>query len=238
MRVPAIRGVIARRILANYRIDAEVMSRALPAPFKPMLVGGYAIGGICLIRLSGIRPKGLKLPLTFASENAAHRIAVQWQNDGETRQGVYVPRRDSNSWLNTMVGGRFFPGIQHRASFSNVEEAPFFSVTMDSNDGNAHVHVAGTVAEALPNKSVFDSLDHASDFFRLGSLGYSPASGNRRYDGIELQCDHWKVEPMDIESVRSSYFDDKQMFPSGSTTFDNALLMRDIPHEWHSSPQM
>ena len=52
MRLPAISGIIDRRILANYRIDPEVMAKALPSPFRPQLVNGWAIGGICLIRLT------------------------------------------------------------------------------------------------------------------------------------------------------------------------------------------
>lgn len=63
MRIPVIRGVIDRRILANFRIDPEVMARVLPPPFRPKLAGGYAIGGICLIRLVGIRPRFLPVPL-------------------------------------------------------------------------------------------------------------------------------------------------------------------------------
>jgi len=54
MRIPVIQGVIERRILANFRIDAEVLARVLPAPFRPKLVAGYGVGGICLIRLRAI----------------------------------------------------------------------------------------------------------------------------------------------------------------------------------------
>ena len=44
----------------------------------------------------------------------------------------------------------------------------------------------------------------------------------------------WKVEPLAMSSVRSSYFDDATVFPAGSIEFDCALLMRGIEHEWHS----
>lgn len=49
------------------------------------------------------------------SENAAHRIAVEWDFEGKTFEDVYIPRRDTNSFFNTLVGGRLFPGIHHRA---------------------------------------------------------------------------------------------------------------------------
>jgi hypothetical protein len=38
MSVTAIRGVIERRILANYRIDSAAVARSLAAPFRPKLV--------------------------------------------------------------------------------------------------------------------------------------------------------------------------------------------------------
>ena len=48
----------------------------------------------------------------------------------------------------------------------------------------------------------------------------------------------WKVSVLVVDSVRSAYFDDKSIFPSGSIDFDHALLMRDIVHEWHSEPSL
>ena len=54
MKIPTIRGVIDRRILANFRIDADRMAAALPAPFVPQLHQGWAVGGICLIRLKQV----------------------------------------------------------------------------------------------------------------------------------------------------------------------------------------
>ena len=41
------------------------------------------------------------------------------------------------------------------------------------------------------------------------------------------------LEPLDVESVSSSYFDDASRFPKGTVDFDCALLMQGIPHEWH-----
>ena len=41
MKLPAIRGVIDRRILANYRIDAEYMAKALPEPFSSKVGEGF-----------------------------------------------------------------------------------------------------------------------------------------------------------------------------------------------------
>jgi hypothetical protein len=238
MRLPAISGIIDRRILANYRVDPDRMAAALPSPFRPQLVNGYAIGGICLIRLKRVRPKRLPIPWGIGSENAAHRIAVEWDAGGETKQGVYIPRRDTNSRLNSFAGGRVFPGIHHHARFTVEENGDHYSVAMASDDGGANVHVSGSVVPAISNSSVFKSLESASDFFELGSLGYSDTNTEGKFDGLELKCEKWHVESLNVDTIQSSYFEDQSRFPSGSVEFDCALLMRDIDHEWHGHPDL
>ena len=214
------------------------MATALPPPFRPQIVDGYAIGGICLIRLKRVRPKLLPIPWGIGSENAAHRIAVEWDSDGQTLHGVYIPRRDTNSMLNSFAGGRIFPGIHHHAKFTVVENDDHCSVTMASDDGVTQVHVSGSVVSVIPDSSVFDSLGSASLFFELGSLGYSDNKTTGKFDGLELQCENWHVESLKVDSIQSSYFEDQSRFPSGSVEFDCALLMRDIVHEWHGRPDL
>ena len=77
MQIPVIRGIIDRRILVNFRVNPDVLARFLPAPFRPKLVNGAGMAGVCLIRLKNIRPRFLPSFLGISSENAAHRIAVE-----------------------------------------------------------------------------------------------------------------------------------------------------------------
>src|SRR5215469_18843154 len=78
MQIPTLFGVIKRRFLINFRVQPEVMKGILPPPFELKLHRGYAIAGICLIRLESIRPWGLPGFIGLSGENAAHRVAVQW----------------------------------------------------------------------------------------------------------------------------------------------------------------
>lgn len=80
MRIPTITGVIDRRILINYQVEAEVLQRFLPTPFRPLTVAGKGIAGICLIRLKQIRPKGMPAWMGIGSENGAHRNALLMEN--------------------------------------------------------------------------------------------------------------------------------------------------------------
>jgi hypothetical protein len=75
----------------------------------------------------------------------------------------------------------------------------------------------------------------ASEFFERGSLGYSATTRPGEFDGMELQSFGWRVEPVSVTRVESSFFEDRARFPAGSIEFDSALLMRDIPVIWHRS---
>jgi hypothetical protein len=238
MHVPAIRRTIDRRILVNYRLDPSAASRVLPAEFRPKLLRGYAIAGICLIRLKHMRPAWLRLPIGAGSENAAHRIAVEWQQNDGIHEGVFIPRRDSNSRFNQLVGGRFFPGFHHHARFDINETVDRINVGFESDDRTASVRIAARTAEALPNDSIFTTLDEASRFFEAGAIGYSATRDVSRFDGLELRCTRWSIHPLAVDAVRSSYFENESMLPKGSVQFDCALLMRDIDHEWHSKEQI
>ena len=238
MKIPVIRGIIDRRILVNYRVDPGILRRLLPEPFHPKLVKNVGVAGVCLIRLNHIRPTALPTVVGISSENAAHRIAVEWEEDGQKREGVYIPRRDTSSRLNTILGGRLFPIIHHHASFDVAESGAHYRVVMNSDDGKAHVAVEATVTQALPAHSVFESLEAASGFFEKGSVGYAPSARAGELHGLELRSFGWRVQPLSVERVESSFFGDVAVFPLGSVEFDCALLMRAIEHEWHVRPGM
>jgi len=233
MRIPVVRGLIDRRILVNFRVEPGVLAGLLPAPFRPKLVNGVGIAGICLIRLKHVRPRFLPGFVGVSSENAAHRIAVEWDADGATRHGVYIPRRDTSSRFNALVGGRLFPGIHHHAGFHVDERDGRYRLAIDADDGSMHVAVEGRACDELPASSVFRDLGEASEFFRCGSLGYSPDARGNSCEGLELRTFGWNMAPLAVESVESSYFEDRELFPAGSVEFDSALLMRGIEHEWH-----
>jgi len=229
MIVPSIKGIIDRRILINYQVEKEVLESYLPYPFKPKLVKGKGIAGICLIRLKEIRPTGFPKQIGISSENGAHRIAVEWEENGETKDGVFIPRRDTSSKLNSLVGGRLFPGVHHLAKFSVKESSPNYKVSFISDDDTS-LSIKATETNQWNKKSVFDDLDCVSDFFENGSVGYSPSKHN--FDGLKLKTFNWKVTLLDVESVQSSFFENRKIFPEGSVVFDNALLMKNIEHEW------
>jgi hypothetical protein len=239
MRLPVIKGKIKRRLLVNFRADPAVVQRFLPQPFRPKLHRGHSLVGICLIRLEQIRPAGLPGALGLSSENAAHRIAVEWTTDaGIQREGVFIPRRDTGSLLNRVAGGRVFPGEHHAARFAVTDDGGQIDFSMQSFDGAVSVRLIGHDTDSLPASSCFSSLAEASAFFEGGSLGYSVTRDGERLDGLLLRTVDWRIGALAVSEVHSSFFADRKCFPDGSVQFDHALIMRDVLHEWHKAEDL
>jgi hypothetical protein len=226
-------GYIDRRLLVNFTAQPDVVQKIIPDPFRPKLYKGKAIVGICLIRLKQVRPKGLPAFAGISSENGAHRISVEWEEDGITKEGVYIPRRDTSLRINVLAGGRLFPGKHHLANFHVKEGNGQYHVDFTSSD-NTMISVDAQEADKLSPGSVFETLENASRFFENGAVGYSP--NDNRYEGLKLHTTQWKVQPLDMLQVRSSFFENETLFPKGTVQFDNILLMKHVQHEWHAIP--
>jgi hypothetical protein len=131
------------------------------------------------------------------------------------------------------VGGRFFLGKHYLAKFHVVESDKNYHIDFVSSD-HTSISIDATKAVSFDTNSIFETLENASDFFEKGELDYSP--NKTKFDGLKLQAYNWKVNPLDVSNVQSSFFENEKLFPKGSIRFDNALLMTKIEHEWHSVP--
>jgi len=159
---------------------------------------------------------------------------VEWDAEDEQHEGVFIPRRDTSSRLQALAGGRVFPGVHYHSPFQVTERGDAFAVAMTNPKDGTDVSVHARLSEHLPRTSVFESLEEASEFFQRGSLSYSVTNCHGCFEGLELRTEGWRMEPLRVDHVESSYFANVDLFPRGSVEFDSAFLMRGIPHEWHS----
>lgn len=234
----SIHGTIDRRILLNYRVDPVALARVLPAPFRPKLVEGVGIAGVCMIRFRGLRPRGVPEFVGRDSENAAHRIAVEWVADGVRQEGVFIPQRNTSSMLNRVLGGRLFPGIFKKARFTSHDGPDAVELRIVNPDGTVEAVFEGAIADRHAPESVFPTLEDAAGFFSLGATGYSTTRQTGHFHGMELRSLDWSVRPLRVDDHYSRFFADSARFPAGAVELDCALLMRSVPHEWHSRPDL
>jgi uncharacterized protein YqjF (DUF2071 family) len=229
--------LIERRLLVSYRIDPERVSALLPPPFRPQVVGGHAIGGVCFIRMSALRPARLPVATGLTTENAAHRFAVEWDDEHGRHTGVYIPRRDTSSRITAALGASIFPGGYHLARFSVAESAGVLRIAVRSRDRAASLSVTAVPATEL-HSGLFATLGKATDFFRKGSLGFSPSAADGCLDGVRLHSASWAARPMTISAMSSSLFDNAVTFPDGTCVLDSAMLMTNVPVRWSAEPAL
>ena len=236
MKATVMESIVERRLLVNYRIDPAVVAPLLPAGLRPQTVNGWAVGGICAIRLGSLRPRRLPAMFGLTSEGCAHRFAVEWDGGGDLHRGVFIARRESSSVINALAGDRLFPGRHDLARFDVAETGEH--LTLQCVGPDVQVRAAGSVGDALGRSALFDDLAAASEFYRSAPFGYSPTRRTDRLEGMEFRTDAWSIEPFDLETVESSYFDDRWRFPADSIALDSALVMRNVPATWHRAPSI
>lgn len=221
--IRAVNAHLRRRLLISYRVDPEVAVGLVPAPFRPQIVDGSAVAGVCVLGLQAIRPAWWPIRWGVSSENAAHRIAVEWDEEGEVRRGVFIFQRHSTSLMPVLLGGRLFPGVHKRARFTKDESGDRLAMTMDAKGET----LAADVTVGGPwQSSLFPTLESASDFYRGGRIGWSRKHDGIRVEPMELTSRAWHVEPGQLTSLSSSFFD---ALPPGSATFDSVVVMRNQP---------
>ena len=222
-------GNIERRILVNYRIDPDALSKILPSKFRPRIINGFALGGICLIRFSKMRPKLFPEFMGSTSENGTHRFCVEWDDSGSVRKGVFVMQRFTSSKLHELGSGLLYPGALTLAEFKTIEDGNKYNVEFQSRDG-AQVKVSVKSGNSFQSE-VYGSIEEASHDFETDSVGFSP-SKNNILNGVELVTKSWKVRPLDLISLKSSLFENEELFPKGSAQVDHCLFMENIDHSW------
>jgi hypothetical protein len=229
---PVLEGVIGRRILLNFRVDPEAVQKFVPPPLEVEEYREYAIVGVCLIRLEHLRPKGVPSALGISSENMAHRIAIRYPTESGMKPGVFIWRRDTDQKIVQLFGGRLFPGVHGAARFDVNDDPAILQMNISTQHGEADVRLSALRSSRWPTTSIFSQLGDASDFFRKGDCGFSCSLRGDRVEGLQLRTLRWQMEPLTIEDQSCAFYEDSR-FPAGSVSYDSALLMRGLPHEWH-----
>jgi hypothetical protein len=214
------------------------VARQIPESLELNLVNGFAMVGLCLIRMERLRPSFMPFEFGLCSENIAHRVAVNYRENGETKPGVFIWRRETDSRLIAALGGRAFSGVHQRAEISIDEHGNEIKLEARTANGEADVALhAATTPEWNPTR-LFPSFEMASDFLRAGCCGFSLGHDESSLEALTLRTLSWEMTPLVLKSLTSAFYEDEERFPAGSIALDHALLMRGIALEWHPGTTM
>lgn len=240
MRIKTLAGRIDYRILVNYKVDPRLLHRYLPAPFRPRTIDGCGIAGFTFIRQRHQRIKGLPRALGLSSDLVLFRVAVEWEAGGRLHQGLYVPRRYSSSRIHALAGGgQIYPGTYRLARVRFRDLGDEYNLHMHSRERTKQrVVLRAKTTQRFPFESVMGTLETAVRFAQAGRDGYSSRHGRTLFEGLSLHQQGWPAEPLRVTYVQASFFEDPKRFPPGSIFFDHALILRGLPHEWRTLPDL
>lgn len=193
MRIPKLATTVERRLLINYRLDVDVARTLLPDGLRPQIVDGSAVAGICLIRLNHLRPAWFRPRIGWGAENAAHRIAVEWDTPTGVETGVYIPQRHSASRLAVLAGGRIFPGHHTLASFAGAETDDRIQVSLNAADVRVRADVA--IVPTLQSGLFHDLEEASASSARMPSAGRPPAPADSRGCASTPTSGKWMPPP-------------------------------------------
>ena len=120
------------------------------------------------------------------------------------------------------------------ARFSVGERDGGYRITAENKD--MCIGVEARVASRLPADSVFSSMEEASKFFRGAPAGYSDTRVPGVFDGVRMEATYRAVRPLAVDSVTSSFFDDRRLFPRGTITVDSAFAVSGLATWRPSAP--
>ena len=229
--LPTLEGIIERRILINFRANPAAIQPLVPRPMEVIDWKGYAVVGVCLIRLEQLRPKGLPKALGVSSENMAHRVAIRFKENGRWKEGVFIWRRDTDQKLTALLGGRLFPGIHSKAEFNVRETRNQLSLKVKTRQKEADIRLQVEDQKGWKPTPLFKTFAEARGFFQKGDCGFSCALEEGRLEGMRLKTLKWAMEPLEVKKVHSVFYEKLARPDASAIQLDCALVMRGIPHQ-------
>jgi hypothetical protein len=225
-------GIMARRLLVNWRVPVSMAERVLPPAVRPKVIAGHAVAGLCWVRLEQLRPVGLPAFAGLASENLAVRIAIEWAGGS----GAIIFRRDTASRFIASISRHANFGEQHFGTFQAHDEGRETQISASGfEDGQAHHTSVIDSPDAVNASSVFSDVSSADAFFCNCSRGYSAGRKPGTWVGLCLQLHEWNFKPVRLVSARSTLID--SLF-EGTAVLDSAFIMRNLRHTWTPMPVM
>lgn len=219
---------MARRLLVNATLDADLVRPLLPPGVAPAAVGAdrrRAFVGVCLLRVADLRPGRVPAVVGRSFDGLAYRVAV---TAADGAPAVHIVRRETADRLARAVGGRLFPG-SHRPVDTEVSADELRVVA----GGHGGPPLVVDVVDEPPGPdpvSVLGNDGAASAFFSAASVATSPARRAGRYEGLRMVAPPFVVRAVRVRELVL----DRLAWALGVPTpaalrFDSVFLVRDVP---------
>ena len=228
MHSPPLRGRCAWRALFAWKLDPAFARRMVPAPLRPKLWHGAALGAVDTMGLQGLRPRLVPGPLGLSMAMATHLIAVQWEVEGAWRDALFVLRRDVDVRGLGRAGGLLLPGRTCGARIRVYRDATAIEVESQSSDGKSQLHLVGRSLPQWPDRGLFASGRALMDVLGNRSGGMLAFDEAGRGALVHLDAKPELAEPLAMEVCESNLFGPAR----GVAEPEAAVLLKDLVCVW------
>ena len=233
---------IRERLLIYHRVEPDALRALLPEGLEPSLQRGYALVGICHTRLESTPSRWFPRWSSTADQLAYHTLVeghtrLERQAEGAprlngstlvgARPGIWVLRRETSSWLRA------------RSLRSERAECGLARFEVERDTWHTRLRVrAGSVEELYVNAepcdrlrgSVFASTIEAEEFLARRALLHDLAGPpSPESDELGLDRGRWRLEPLSLVELRSSFLEDTRRFPCDAIQLDSAFRLSRTP---------
>lgn len=216
--ISSLRGRVQCRYLMVYRVDPAVAAPLLPEGSSPHVFRGSTLIVLCYTHLVGASSRLLPRWLRGQSDHLAWRIPVV--RDGV--RGVWIPRRDTSSWVSVRFSGALSQGTYHLARFE-LEDGEGRLRLRVSAGGEEVLYLAAEHAGELRG-SLFSTTRQAHEYLAEAGAVNPPDPLAPALDRLDVGTGN-TVEPLLVRELRIPRFEDVGLFPRGSVEFDCCLRL-------------
>ena len=237
-RLAQATGILEETVLLNFRTDAEVLRKLLPAPFEPRLVDGYGLVGILLFRMRDLAcetQRGLPSP---PSEHVLYRVAVSWEQGMRRFHGMYVLRHEVNTRLPLPQRRRgLFPMAGSPIRWHRLPWKESFEWTLRSRRG-LRLQVGASLGRRWPAGSVFESMDEASHFFSQERAAVAPRFQKAIFANTHFLPLSWSAKPLYVHQLETDFSQMENLFPRDRMFFDSGMIWQQMPCRWQAGQEI
>jgi hypothetical protein len=223
---------LEHRLLVNFRVPSPALEELLPAPLRPREVKGYGLISVCLRRHAMPLPPAAGRWISTSAEVAVHRIAVEWEREGQVRPGLLVLQTDVSSIPGLLVASHLFPGPLHRARFESETYEGEVQTQFLQPAGSVQFSFRGASSAGIPRDSVFTAPQEAYGFFKREELALCARKGAGNFGRRQVRHGDHVFEPLHVHDVRCSLFETWAESHGITLELDSAFLARRLMHAW------
>jgi len=227
-----LRGRIERRYLVVYRVDPDAAALLVPTGAHPLEYHGATLVSLCYTRLAAARSPLLPRSLRSARHHLAWRIPIQ--KGEEARRGVWVPRRETSSWLSARCSGALSRSEYHQARFELNDDDASLQLTVLRHPDELVLSLRARRGGELRG-SIFATPRQAREYMAGDGPVTPPDPLAPLLDRLHVE-DDCTLEPLAVDEVHVPGFEDGVLLPAESADFDSLFCVTPVRRAQNAAP--